>query len=136
MGAVAFDRGDLDQAVAHFEEVLALPSSQIQPKLLARTLYYLSTIALRRGDPARATALLREPLLVNQALGNQRVIGYVLENLAWASAQMSQSRRAAQLLGAAAVLLEGVEATSRRPRAREEVEAGVAPARGALGKAG
>jgi non-specific serine/threonine protein kinase len=60
----------------------------------------------------------------------------VLENLAWAAAQMSQSRRAARLLGAATALLEGVEETYRRPRALEEVEAGVAPARAALGEAG
>jgi non-specific serine/threonine protein kinase len=139
-GAQAYHRGDLDQAVMHFEEVLAVSPSQIQPHLLARTLWFLSTIALRQGDPARATALLRKPLLVNQALGTQLGIGFVLENLAWASAQVSQSRRAARLLGAARVLLEAVEEITNTRGVRsdvtfEEVEAGVAPARAALGEA-
>jgi hypothetical protein len=125
----------LDQAVAHFEEVLAVSSSQIRPHLLARTLFFLSTIALRQGNPARATPLLRETLRLNQALDTQLGIGHVLENLAWASAAMGQNRRAARLLGAAASLLEAVEATSRRPRSLEEVEAGLAPARAALGEA-
>jgi non-specific serine/threonine protein kinase len=73
--------------------------------------------------------------MINQALGDQAGIGRVLEHLAWAAAQMSQSRRAARLLGAAAVLLKAVEATGRRPRALEELESGVAPARAALGEA-
>jgi predicted ATPase/class 3 adenylate cyclase len=134
-GAVANDRGDLDQAAAHFEEVLARFAAQIQPHLKARTLLCLSTIALKQGDPARASALLREPLMINQSLDNHYGIGGVLENLAWVSAQMSPSRRSARLLGAAAALFEAMEWTSRRPHVHEEVEAGVAPARAALGEA-
>jgi non-specific serine/threonine protein kinase len=137
-GALAYHRGDLDQAVADFEEVLEQSASQIQPHLLARTHWFLSTIALRQQDPARATALLREPLLINQALGNWHGIGYVLENLAWAAAQMSQSRRAARLLGAAAVLFETLEATGTTRGddvAPEELKVRVAPARAALGEA-
>jgi predicted ATPase/class 3 adenylate cyclase len=133
-GVQAYDRRDLDQAVVHFEEVREKFPSQIHPPVLASTLWFLSTIALRQGDAARAVALLREPLLIDRALGTQFGIGCVLQNLAWAAAQMSQSRRAARMFGAATALLEAVEASSRLARYVEEIEAGVAPARAALGE--
>jgi predicted ATPase/DNA-binding SARP family transcriptional activator len=125
LGKLVGRQGDLPTAQALLEESLALGRELESPGIISGALNGIGTIFLTRGDGAKARACYRESAVVSREAydrwsrldrdGAQGRIAESLEGLAAVAAGEGDARRAARLLGAAAVRREVVNA--RRPPA-------------------
>jgi hypothetical protein len=70
----------------------------------------LGVVALHQGDYDRATALLRQSLVLRRKQGDKRAIAQVLERFAEVAGARGAPRRAARLFGAAHTLREAIGA--------------------------
>lgn len=94
MGAVAFERGELDEAMSRFEMARTLARQLDDTLFEAHAANNLASVAHLRGDAALALSLYRVALLAYQRLGDRRGTTQTYHNLgltfrelgAWADA--------------------------------------------------
>ena len=94
LGAVAFERGELDEAASRFETARSLARQLDDTLFEAHAANNLASVAHLRGDPAVALSLYRVALLAYQRLGDRRGTAQTYHNLgltfrelsAWADA--------------------------------------------------
>ena len=108
MGTLARARGDLEQAVRHFEEATEIFRELGAPLEIARCLAGVGWVALTRGDLDLAGARLAEGLRLNQACGQRLGMARGLEAFAALAAARQQPEQAARLAGAACQLRESL----------------------------
>lgn len=111
--------GDLDAAALTAQEGVALCEAHGKGLYRAHLLTMLGVALWRRGETARAGALVRESLTFHRELGNPRGIGLNMAVLAWITAADGRYERAARLLGI-------FERFSQEPRSRRAIGAQVA----------
>jgi tetratricopeptide (TPR) repeat protein len=122
LGAVAFERGSVDQAEAQFQSVMVLAERIGSARFIARAANNLASVAHLRGQRERATALYRRALDAYRKLDDQRGMIEIAYNLA-------QSLRESGRLKAA------LEDCTRAVDAAERVGAGGLRALTRLGRA-
>ena len=103
LGKALWRQGDKAQATALWDESLLLSRELGTQQFLCEALNMLGLAAQEEGDPRRAKALFSESLMIFQTAANKADLAYALSGLA---GLLEQPERAAQLLGAAARLLE------------------------------
>ena len=81
LGAVAFERGELDEAVNRFETARTLARQLDDTLFEAHAANNLASVAHLRGDAALALSLYRVALLAYQRLGDRRGITQTYHNL-------------------------------------------------------
>ncbi len=134
LGEVAWLRGDLAAAEAHYTSALsAFAASQDRSAILIVT-HHLGQIARRLNDVARAGRLYSQSLDMARELSNQHMVARCLAGLAGVALMQSEARRAAGLLGAAFRLFDTLP-PFLAPGDRAEYEQFVCQARVALGDA-
>lgn len=82
LGALARERGHLDEAQRLLEESLAIARSAALPVRQGVALRLVGTMHIERGEPALAEQALEEALEINRDVGNIRLEGKVLNSLA------------------------------------------------------
>jgi non-specific serine/threonine protein kinase len=92
-------------------------------------------VAAEQGDYGRATALLKESLLLGRDIGARELLATGLESLAWVAAARGQADRAARL-GGVAEALRGVLGAPLPPDERASHERAVNAVRTVLGEEG
>ena len=110
MAAVAFAAGDVSQA----ERLLLEATSVLQhagPWFLTPVAYFRAVLAVRRGDPDEAIALVRDSLTRIRRLQDKFAFVYALVALATAAALKGDDAWAARILGAADAVTERTGAT-------------------------
>jgi predicted ATPase/DNA-binding CsgD family transcriptional regulator/Tfp pilus assembly protein PilF len=108
MGTLARARGDIEQAVRHFEEATEIFRELGAWLEIARCLAGVGWVALTRGDLELAAARLAEGLRLNQACGQRLGVARWLEAFAALAAARQQPEQAARLAGAACQLRESL----------------------------
>jgi predicted ATPase/DNA-binding CsgD family transcriptional regulator/Tfp pilus assembly protein PilF len=108
MGTLARARGDIEQAVRHFEEATEIFRELGAWLEIARCLAGVGWVALTRGDLELAAARLAEGLRLNQACGQRLGVARGLEAFAALAAARQQPEQAARLAGAACQLRESL----------------------------
>jgi predicted ATPase/DNA-binding CsgD family transcriptional regulator/Tfp pilus assembly protein PilF len=108
MGTLARARGDIEQAVRHFEEATEIFRELGAWLEIARCLAGVGWVALTRGDLDLAAARLAEGLRLNQACGQRLGMARGLEAFAALAAARQQPEQAARLAGAACQLRESL----------------------------
>jgi len=108
MGTLARARGDMEQAVRHFEEAAEIFRELGAWLEIARCLAGVGWVALTRGDLDLAGARLAEGLRLNQACGQRLGMARGLEAFAALAAARQQPEQAARLAGAACQLRESL----------------------------
>ena len=108
MGTLARARGDMEQAVRHFEEATEIFRELGATLEIARCLAGVGWVALTRGDLDLAAARLAEGLRLNQACGQRLGMARGLEAFAALAAARQQPEQAARLAGAACQLRESL----------------------------
>ena len=81
LGAIAFERGDLELASQRFAESLALARALGDRLVTGRALNNLASVVHLRGDAESALSYYREALLVYQQLGDRRGAAETYHNL-------------------------------------------------------
>jgi tetratricopeptide (TPR) repeat protein len=136
LGAIGFERGELDNAERCFAEALRL-AQQLQDSLMtARISNNLASVAHLRGNLAGALSLYRSALLGYQRLGDRHFIAETYHNLGvtfrqidnWEEAERAATHavRHAELVGDPALLGLAVTGRAEIDLERDELEA-VAP---------
>jgi non-specific serine/threonine protein kinase len=97
LGNVALQRGDLPRAAAHYEVGLRL-GRRLDDHTLPSSLLALGRVALLQGNPARATALVRESLDLFTGQQDRQGIGDALHLLGLAAVQCGDAAPAATWL--------------------------------------
>ena len=108
MGTLARARGDMEQAVRHFEEAAEIFRELGAWLEIARCLAGVGWVALTRGEEDLAAARLAEGLRLNQACGQRLGMARGLEAFAALAAARQQPDQAARLAGAACQLRESL----------------------------
>lgn len=103
--------GNAALAVSLGEECLAVCEAHGEGWHRAYTMMALGVEVWRQGDTQRATALEKESLVFNRALGDSLGVGINLEVLAWIAATEARHQRAARLLGALQTIWHSAGAT-------------------------
>jgi DNA-binding NarL/FixJ family response regulator len=116
LGALAYEAGDLDEAVAYFERAHRLWRELGDATGVARTAHNLAWIMLVRGDLVRAGDLLFEALAQSSDVGNRHLRAFALAAVTILATSRAPKPAAAMLYGAtqgeleaAGVVLEPVE---------------------------
>jgi tetratricopeptide (TPR) repeat protein len=135
LGNIVFREGSLEQAEALIEECIAMQAASNSRRDLHYTLLSRGSVALAKGDFARAGQALRESLALVRERGMVPEIPPRLEAFAALAAAVRQPVRAACLFGASQALRERL-GTPLHPVFRKEVDQHRAVARAALGDAG
>jgi tetratricopeptide (TPR) repeat protein len=114
LGVIAYERGELDQAEAHFNESLQLARELDDNLMIARTSNNLASLIYLRNDTNGALTLFRTALLSYQRMGDRRGMAESYHNLgivfremdqaADAAAAAAQAVRHAELVGEASLL--------------------------------
>ncbi len=94
LGAIAFERGRVDDAERCFEDARRLAHGLGDQLLGARTANNLASVAHLRGDPERALSLYRAALLQYQRLGDRRGTAETHHNLGLAFRVLAKWREA------------------------------------------
>ncbi len=108
MGTLARARGDMEQAVRHFEEAAEIFRELGASLEIARCVAGVGWVALTRGDLDLAAARLAEGLRLNQVSGQRLGVARGLEAFAALAAARQQPDQAARLAGAACQLRESL----------------------------
>ncbi|MDQ1660628.1 MAG: hypothetical protein QOJ68_608 [Blastococcus sp.] len=110
LGLLARRRRDSSQAAQLLGESLSVFRDLQYPWAIACSAWALATVDLRRGRPDEAAALLAEALDAFEVADDARGVAQCLEAIAAVAADRRAATRAAQLLGAAAVLRDRLDA--------------------------
>ncbi len=94
LGAIAFERGDLDEADGAFTRALALAQQINDTLMAARASNNLASVAHLRGRPEVAASLYRRALLSYQRLGDRRGAAETWHNLGLSFRQMGDLHEA------------------------------------------
>ena len=132
---VALGRRDVERSVARYRECVDLCRDAGERWLRQRALLPLAVILSDTGDHDGARRLGRESLAIARDLGDDRMMTWSIEGLAWSSAAAGRAEEAATLLGAAAAV-RGDEPGSVYRGDRERSERCRAAAVAALGEIG
>jgi len=124
---LALERGDDGRVLALLEAQVGWHRER-GPDGLVYLLHVLGALVNAQGDAARATALLREALVLQQSHAGKGSIASSLERFAGIAAGQGQPDRAARLLGAAEALRKAIGAPLP-PVERPDYERTVAAAR-------
>src|SRR5260370_12031987 len=108
------ERGESDQAVALYEECLALTGSRDETWPRSWALRLLAVERWHRGESWAASSLAREALLTSRSFDDRRGRAVDVEVLGWVAAGNGDPRRAALLLGAAEAITSAVGVSARR----------------------
>jgi predicted ATPase len=109
MAAVALATGDADQAERLLDEAIAV-LRHVGPWFLTWALYVRAILALRRGNPDEAIALVRESLTRIRALHDRFAFVYTLVPLAAAAVLKGDDAWAARILGSRDAVTESTGA--------------------------
>jgi predicted ATPase/DNA-binding CsgD family transcriptional regulator len=131
---VALGQRDSERAIATYRECVDLCREAGERWLRQRALLPLAIALADLGDHAGAQRLGRESLAIASELGDDRMVVWSLEGLAWSSAAEGRADAAAILLGAASAV-RGDEPSSVYRGDRERTERCRATAAAALGEA-
>ncbi|HXM58433.1 MAG TPA: LuxR C-terminal-related transcriptional regulator [Candidatus Dormibacteraeota bacterium] len=131
---VSLGRADVQAAVAMYHECVGLCRGAGERWLRQRALLPLAMALSDLGDHDAARRLARESLGIARDLGDDRMMTWSVECLAWSSAAAGRAEEAALLLGAASAV-RGEEAASIYGGDRERTERCRAAATAALGDA-
>jgi non-specific serine/threonine protein kinase len=107
-GALAYQQGDYERAVAFFEEGMALRCDLGDSWGIADSLNSLGNVAFRQGDYGRATALYEESLTLMCVLEDRQGMARSLSNLGNVASQQGEFGRAAVLHEKALALLRAL----------------------------
>jgi predicted ATPase/DNA-binding CsgD family transcriptional regulator len=131
---VALGRRDAEVAIAAYRECVDLCRDAGERWVRQRAILPLAVALSDRGEHAAAQRLGRESLLIARDLGDDRMVVWSIEGLAWSRAAEGRAEDAAALLGAAAAV-RGDEPASVYAADRERTERCRDTARAALGEA-
>jgi predicted ATPase/DNA-binding CsgD family transcriptional regulator len=131
---VAMGLRDAERAIVLYRECVDLCRAAGERWLRQRALLPLAVALSDLGDHAGAARLSRESLRIARDLGDDRMIVWSIEGLAWARAAEGRGEEAAALLGAAAAV-RGDEPASQYAGDRERTERARAAAVAAIGEA-
>ena len=101
LGAIAFERGDLETAERCFAEALTLSHASRNPLLAAHASNNLASVADLQGRRHEAIGLFRAALLSYQRLGDRRGTAQTQHNLALAYRQLGEFAEAERAVGEA-----------------------------------
>jgi non-specific serine/threonine protein kinase len=82
-------RGYMRGGRERFERLLSAPAGTVPPRLRARALHGLSTIAHNQGDNRAARTQLEECLALWREVGDDTGLAHALNNLAWVASELS-----------------------------------------------
>jgi non-specific serine/threonine protein kinase len=102
---LAADRGDLGQAIAWYEEALAIFCEIGEEAGVAMVLHNLADAHDDRGDRARAIELFRESMLLHRELGRPAMVALDLRAIASFALRSDRDEQATRLFAASAALL-------------------------------
>jgi predicted ATPase/DNA-binding CsgD family transcriptional regulator len=131
---VAIGRRDAERAIVLYRECTDLCRESAERWLRQRALLPLAVALSDLGDNAGAQRLGRESLRIARDLGDDRMMVWSIEGLAWSRAAEGRADEAATLLGAAAAV-RGEEPASQYSGDRERSERCRATAVAAIGEA-
>jgi non-specific serine/threonine protein kinase len=131
---VALGRRDAERAIALYRECIDLCRDAGERWLRQRALLPLAVALSDLGDHAGSQRLGRESLRIARDLGDDRMMVWSIEGLAWSRAAEGRGEDAATLLGAAAAV-RGDEPASQYGGDRERTERCRAAAVAAIGEA-
>ncbi|HEY4026167.1 MAG TPA: LuxR C-terminal-related transcriptional regulator [Candidatus Dormibacteraeota bacterium] len=130
---VALGQRDAERAITIYRECVDLCRAAGERWLRQRALLPLAIAVADMGDHAGARRLGRESLGIAWDLGDERMVVWSIEGLAWSSAAEGRAEEAATLLGAAAAV-RGDEPASVYRGDRERTERCQASAIAVLGE--
>jgi predicted ATPase/DNA-binding XRE family transcriptional regulator/ribosomal protein S18 acetylase RimI-like enzyme len=135
MAAVAAATGDVDQAEHLLDEAISV-LQHAGPWFLTRAMFLRGILALRRGDPDAAIAMVRDSLTRIRELDDKFALVYALVPLAAAAVLRGDDAWAARILGARDAVAERTGATivlklvhDLREQAEREARAHLGPDR-------
>jgi non-specific serine/threonine protein kinase len=131
---VAIGQRDAERAIVLYRECVDLCRDAGERWLRQRALLPLAVALSDLGDHAGSRRLGRESLRIARHLGDDRMMIWSIEGLAWSSAAEGRAEDAAVLLGAAAAV-RGEEPASQYSGDRERTERCRATAAAAMGEA-
>ena len=108
LAQVAYHQGDIERAIALFDECIALDRDANDVFHMGIALTDLGLILLERGEDGRAAALFIEALVIHSDVGHPRLIISTFEGLAGLAARSRQPARAARLYGAVEAISEQI----------------------------
>ena len=132
MARVALATGDAGQAERLLDEAASV-LRQAGPWFLSLSLYVRAILAVRRGTPEQAIALVRESLTRIRELQDKFAFVYTLVALAAAAVLKGDDAWAARILGARDAVIERTGVTLVDPRVRDLQEQAEREARARLG---
>ena len=130
---VAMGRRDVERAIVLYRECVDLSRDAGERWLRQRALLPLAVALSDLGDHAGASRLSRESLRIARHLGDDRMMVWSIEAMAWSRAAEGRAEDAATLLGAAAAV-RGEEPPSQYGGDRERTERCRGTAAAALGE--
>jgi hypothetical protein len=106
VGLNAIEAGDFERARMFFRESLSQSEEVESEQGIARASIFLGGLALHEGHVEEAVALYRPGLALAHRLGWVEAVVYALGGLACAHAELGQTERSANLIGAESRLIE------------------------------
>jgi tetratricopeptide (TPR) repeat protein len=106
LGRVAERQGDLEQAIAHYEESVGIARKTGDQRGIAQALFWQAHAVWQQGETDRALALLQEALQRYEAMGAVLNVAASIEAIAVVASAREEALPAARLLGAVSQLSE------------------------------
>ncbi|MFF7944683.1 protein kinase [Nocardia gamkensis] len=133
LGWASESTGDLQRAISHYRQVLAVTEAAGESLFRASALRDLGVAGWQQGHRSGTAELVEEAIRISQGVGSPVNSAVNLEALAWIVGAQGEARRAAVLMGAAQKLWQSAGNPSGIvPMSRHHDET-VASARAALG---
>jgi predicted ATPase/DNA-binding NarL/FixJ family response regulator len=132
LGIVARDQGDISNAQAYLEESLAVAERIEQQHMAALCLVNLGSVAAEQGRLEEARSRFERGLHLLAQIGDRGASAAALERCAEVAVAQGQYARGLQLAGAAAAVRQ-TSGLLLLPRALQQFESRMEPARRALG---
>jgi non-specific serine/threonine protein kinase len=104
-------RGDLIEAVACYEKVLALTESHGESVFRSYALWGIGIAEWREGDRDHAVELLQQGVRLARQLNDRRTAASCIEALAWIAGDADEPRRAVVMMAAAKALGQAVNSS-------------------------
>ena len=116
-------RGDLDAAEVAARAWVDQAKVFGNPRPIAQSMSELGHLLRRRGEVYEAESIYKEAIVAWMEIGQFPAVAHQLESLAYIAVGKGESRRAAQLLGAAAEARRQLDAVSTDPAEIAELDA-------------
>jgi predicted ATPase/DNA-binding SARP family transcriptional activator len=113
LGVIASRQGEYARAQALHQEALALQKEMGSQLGIALSLHNLGWIALRQRDVEQALSFFRQALHLHREAGDRLGLADVFDDLGVAALEQEDFGRAARLLGAGAILRQGIHVPVR-----------------------